>query len=151
MASKNAPSDTEIKTYTANVILPLFEAIYGAHKDSTTADSPEDIHLVSSTVDTVMEYLPHATVLHSESISQKILEAETAAAEQAIHARATTTAATAATAAALDQEDRPQNQKTVQQLIASRVAAETSHFRNSQDTTNFKLDYLMKALAISMG
>ena len=150
MASKNAPTDTEIKAYTSSVILPLFEATYGAHKDSTTADSLEDNQLVSSTVDTVMEYLPHATVLHSENISQKILEAETAAAEQAIHARATTTAATAATAAALNQEDRPPNQQTVEQLIASRVATETSHFRNSQTATNFKLDYLMKALAISV-
>jgi len=68
MASKK-PTDTEIKIYTSSVILPLFEATYGAHKDSATEDSPEDCHLVSSTVDTVMEYLPHATVLHSESIS----------------------------------------------------------------------------------
>jgi len=150
MNSKKAPSDTEIQAYNSKVILPLFEATYGAHRDSTTADSPEDNHLVSSTVDTVMEYLPHATVLHSKSISHKILETETAAAEQAIHARATTTAATAATAAALDQEDRPPNQHAVEQLIASRVAAETSHFRNSQTATNFKLDYLMKALAISV-
>jgi len=97
-----------------------------------------------------MEYLPHATVLHYESISQKILETETAAAEQAIHARATTTAATAATAAALDKEDRPPNQQTVEQLIAAKIAAETSHFRNSQSATNFKLEYLMKALSISV-
>jgi len=150
IASKIAPSDTEIKTYTSNVILPLFEATYGAHKDSATADSPEDTLLVSNTVDTVMENLPHATVLHSENISQKILEAETAAAKQAIHARATTAATTAATAAALDTEDRPPNQQTVEQLIASRVAAETSHFRSSQSATNSKLDYLMKALCISV-
>jgi len=150
MASKIAPSDTEIKTYTSNVLLPLFDATYGAHKDSATADSPDDSLLVSSTVDTVLEYLPHTTVLHSENISQKILEAETATAEQAIHARATTTAATAATAAALDTEDRPPNQQTIEQLIASRVAAETSHFRSSQSATNSKLDYLMNALCISV-
>jgi len=150
MASKNAPTDTEIKTCTASVILPLFEAIYGAHNDSATTDSPEDCQLVTSTADTVMECLPLATVLHSESISQKRLETETAAAEQAIHVRATTTAATAATAAALNVEDRPPNQQTVEQLITAKVAAETSHFRTSQNATNFKLDYLMKALSISV-
>jgi len=98
MASKNAPADAEIKACTSSVILPPFEAICGAHKDSTAVDSPEDTHLVSSAADTVMECLPHATVLHSENISQKMLETETAAAEQAIHARATATAATAASA-----------------------------------------------------
>jgi len=136
MASKNAPTDAEIKACISSVILPLFEATYGAHKDSTAADSPEDTHLVSSTADTVMECLPHATVLHSENISQKMLETETAAAEQATHARATAAAATAATAAALDQEDGPPNQQTVEQPIASRVATETGHFRSSQSATN---------------
>ena len=68
-----------------------------------------------------MEHLPLATVLHSESIPQKRLETETAAAEQAIHARATTTTANAATAAALDKEDRPQNQQTVAQLNAGEI------------------------------
>jgi hypothetical protein len=143
-------SATAITHYKNTVILRLFDLMYGAHKPTAgTLLSPEDSYLINEVVDTLLKYLPHATVLHSEKLAQQQLEAEVTAAELAAHSRALTTAATKATAEALATEDLPPDYRTIQELVKAEIRAETSWLVDSNREHTTALDTVFSTLSIT--
>jgi len=144
LMNKPTATEEETETHALEVICPLFESLHGTHAP-TAEDTiePEDLALIHSTADTVLKYLPHATVLHSESIALKRLNTAVTAAEEAAHSRAATTNATRATSEALGEEDTPQNLQTLKELIA----AETKPYRDAlkRSENNYKTLLKLKA------
>jgi len=146
LMNKPTATEEETETYALEVIYPLFESLHGAHAP-TAEDTiePENLALIHSTADTVLKYLPHATVLHSESITQKRLNTAVTAAEEAAHSRAATTNATRATSEALGEEDTPQNLQTLKELIA----AETKPYRDALKRSENNYKTLLKSLTLT--
>ena len=117
MGNPNATA-AQTENFKETTLFPLFTALYGHNQPpEDSGPNEEDVTLIMVAVDTLMAYLPLATVLHAAHQAKRKDAIEIAAKEKAILSATETRAATTATAQALATEDTPKDMKTLEEVL----------------------------------